>query len=90
MGRGKWSKFFDDITYVVHLQIPGLAGSVEVNGDFFIVEAGLLESNVGAVCPWAAAVGIEDDLGRRHGFNRGWLGCKFGTWIVSRKGGETP
>jgi hypothetical protein len=84
-GEGKDPEFLDDVTYVVHFQIPGLAGGIEINGDFFIFEPGLLKSNVGAVCPWAAAVGIEDDLGGRHGFDQGCIGCKVGTGIGTQR-----
>lgn len=42
------------------------ARDTEVNDDFFVLQAGLLESNVSSVSPWAAVVSVEDDLGSGH------------------------
>jgi hypothetical protein len=54
------------MTYWVDLQVPGFAGCVKINGDLLEVEARLLERDVGAVSPWAQAVGVKDDLGSGH------------------------
>lgn len=46
------------MTYRVDFQIPRLAWLVQINCDFLIVEAGLLERDVCAVGPGAEAVGV--------------------------------
>lgn len=56
-------------TYRVDLQIPRLARHIQVNSNLLILQAQLLEGDVGAVSPGAAAVGVEDDLGGGHGVN---------------------
>lgn len=52
---------------MVDLEVPRLTRCVQVNNDFFIFQTKLLESNVSAVSPRAQVVGVEDDLGSRHG-----------------------
>lgn len=44
--------------YWVDFEVPRLSGCVQVNGDFFVVEPGFLEGDVGAVCPGADAAGV--------------------------------
>lgn len=51
---------------MVDLEVPGLTRHIQVNNDFFIFQAKLLESNVSTVSPRAQVVGVEDDLGSRH------------------------
>ena len=54
------------VTYWVDLQIPRLAWCVQVDYDFFILEADFLEGDVCAVSPGAQVVGVEDDLWGGH------------------------
>lgn len=49
--------------YWVHFEVPGLARGVEVDDDLFVLQAELLEGDVGAVSPRADVVCVEDDLG---------------------------
>lgn len=43
---------------MINLKIPRLSRNIKIDGDFFIINTGLLQSNVGTVSPWATAVGI--------------------------------
>lgn len=49
--------------YRVHFEVPGLARGVEVDDDLLVLQAQLLEGDVGAVSPGADVVCVEDDLG---------------------------
>ena len=53
-------------TYRVDLEIPRLAGYVQVNYNLLILQAKLLESNMGTVSPWAKVIGVENDLWGGH------------------------
>ena len=44
------------VKYGVDLEIPRLAGCVEVDDDFVVLQAQLFQHNVRAVCPWAAMI----------------------------------
>lgn len=65
------------MTYRVHFEVPGLARGVEVDDDFFVLQAQLLEGDVGAVSPGADVVCVEDDLG-------GHIRCRW--WMTAREG----
>ena len=54
------------VTYWVDLQIPWLARGVQIDNDFFIVEAEFLKGNVRAVSPGAEVVRVENDLWGGH------------------------
>jgi hypothetical protein len=56
-------------TYRVDLKIPRLAGYVQVNDDLLILQAQLLESDMGTVSPGATVVGVENDLWGGHSVN---------------------
>lgn len=50
----------------VDLQVPLVAGAVQVDDDLFVFQAGLAEGDVGAVGPGTAVVGVEGDFGSGH------------------------